>query len=772
MDLSTSSEVEAYLLRYLRARRMRKPGPEPPKDLLERLDGEKAAHLEHHIRRVQAIVACEARERSRQRRGSGGGVAHGSELAPGSLELGDYRLLEPLGSGRFGTVYKAADRRLPGRYVAVKIIRDAIPDTRLDDGRWEMIFGEAKKSAILDHPNIVRYLDHGIVAAGTNERRAFIAMELIDGETLDGRIKRDLQEIDTRKVRGSNGAPSWKQYQRQMAGLVFQIAEATHAAHVGRPDRGLLGCQHCDIKPQNIVINTLGKPYLTDFGLARDHGAHGATGGTKGYMAPEMRVPGYPVSPAMDVYALGATLHHCLFGKPPDDQTDDAVKPPPRIRPVDMDLDAIRRKCLHPRPAERYQTVRGMADDLRRWLDGRPIAARPVGPWDKAWRWGRRRPAIAGLMTALAATVLIGFVVLFGLYRTAESARKDAERNMEIASALIDSSEQMAVHTFRRWRPLDPAQWDQWDQSAGLLLEQSARVRSVRGLKPELVYPLSKVTAFVAGRLYLAGRIDGSLHRANEWIDLLRECRQRDPGNEVYYWDTVKALAVLGRFEGEASQSEKAIEYFDQSASMALSAPSDNIARPEVAWLCQAFLQLGDRLAKAGRLHETKHVGDLLLRLLARFDNEGPDRPGRVLFQACLLADFGQRDRARGLLRSLGSQKFSLPEGQWEREAVDAGIREWSAREVRHYVEASAVDGRIAGPGALEHAVDGIVGLVAQVRTSPEMKALALRGRMEEVIITTVMRQSATSAASQRGARQLDDADRTVASLMALCKGW
>jgi hypothetical protein len=192
---------------------------------------------------------------------------------------------------------------------------------------------------------------------------------------------------------------------------------------------------HRDIKPRNVLLDRSGAPRLTDFGLAREldsaHGLSrsGAVLGTPGYMAPEQVEPRLgPFGPLIDLHALGATLYFMLTGRPPFQAASDAEvlrhvverdPTPPRILDdaVRRDLDTICRTCLEKRPERRYATAAELAADLGRFLDGRPIRARRLGPLDASWRWARRRPGLAaGAMTVaamLAATAIGGLVVAY-----------------------------------------------------------------------------------------------------------------------------------------------------------------------------------------------------------------------------------------------------------------------------------------------------------------------------------------------------------------------
>jgi WD40 repeat protein len=327
----------------------------------------------------------------------------------GPVSIPGYVVLGELGRGGAAVVYKA--RHMPlGRLVALKVLRDGAGPEQQARFRWE-----AEALARLRHPNVVQLFE-----IGEHAGRPYLALELVEGGSLAGTVR-----------------PA-----RQAAHLAEVLARAAH--HIHRQ-----GLVHRDLKPANVLLTVDGAPKITDFGLARRlddapaarPAAVAAVAGTPAYMAPEQADGrAEAVGPAADVYALGAVLYEMLTGRPPfvgatpletlDRARSQAPMSPRALSPgVPCDLETICLKCLEKEPARRYGSAEELADDLRRFLDGLPILARPVGRLGRAARWCRRRPSLAaGLAVAavaLAAAAVVG--ARFGLYRSEAKAVSEAK---------------------------------------------------------------------------------------------------------------------------------------------------------------------------------------------------------------------------------------------------------------------------------------------------------------------------------------------------------
>jgi WD40 repeat protein/tRNA A-37 threonylcarbamoyl transferase component Bud32 len=315
-----------------------------------------------------------------------------------------------------GVVYRARDTKLK-RDVALKMI--------LADGRYlssravDRFRLEAEAVARLKHPNILEIFD-----AGECEGQHYFTMELVGGGSLADQMGRLV------------GAP------REAARLVALAARAVHHAH-------LHGILHRDLKPGNILLTPGGEPKIADFGLARHAETDtrltqsGAVLGTPAYMAPEQAEGRKDLSVAADVYALGAILYEGLTGRLPfpGDTPAEILKqllkpeaepiPPRRLkRTVPRDLETICLKCLERQPSRRYKSAEAVAEDLCHFLNDEPIGARPVSRLERAAKWVRRRPALAGLYAALVLVFVFGGGGGFAtwMYFRAEEFRGEAQR--------------------------------------------------------------------------------------------------------------------------------------------------------------------------------------------------------------------------------------------------------------------------------------------------------------------------------------------------------
>jgi serine/threonine protein kinase/Tfp pilus assembly protein PilF len=316
-----------------------------------------------------------------------GNEAFEPTIARMSKDFGDYELLEEIGRGGQGVVYRARQKSL-NRMVALKVIGLAHWATEAHVKRFRL---EAEAAARLNHPCIVP-----IYEVGEREGACYFSMGLVEGGQLDAVAKRELMPI------------------RHAAELIAKLARTVSYAH----EHGIL---HRDIKPGNILLDATGEPHLTDFGLARLIETESTVTrtlevlGTPSYMAPEQAVGNNArVSGATDIYGLGAVLYQLLTGHPPfaGGTTFETVRlvldtepRQPRLwnRKIDRDLATICLKCLDKDPQRRYSSALALAEDLGRWLKHEPIRARRTGIFTRGRKWVRRNPTSALLVASLVA---------------------------------------------------------------------------------------------------------------------------------------------------------------------------------------------------------------------------------------------------------------------------------------------------------------------------------------------------------------------------------
>jgi WD40 repeat protein len=326
-----------------------------------------------------------------------------------------YEIRGELGRGGMGVVYKARQTIL-NRTVALKMV---VAGAHAEPESLVRFVAEAEAVAALQHPNVVQ-----VYEVGSHEGLPFFSLEYCPGGSLTDRLAvTPLPPLSA-------------------AELVESLARAMQAAH----DQGIV---HRDLKPANVLFDAAGRPKIADFGLAKRLEAgcrltrSGALIGTPSYMAPEQADGWAGVGPSADVYSLGAVLYECLTGRPPFegptvlDTLDQVLKrdpvPPAQLQPgVPRDLETVCLKCLQKDLRKRYPSAEALADDLRRFLDRRPIQARPVGRVGRLVRWARRNPAVAGLLAAvfasLAGGALAASVFAVNARTSAEQAEKARQR--------------------------------------------------------------------------------------------------------------------------------------------------------------------------------------------------------------------------------------------------------------------------------------------------------------------------------------------------------
>ncbi len=371
--------------------------------------------------------------------------------------FGDYELLEEIARGGMGVVYKARQVSLD-RLVAVKLL---LAGSMASPAYVKRFRTEASAAASLQHPNIV-----AIHEVGVHQGQHDLVMDYVDGPSLA-------------KIIADTGArtPDFRRSVQWMK----NAAEAVHYAH----EHGIL---HRDLKPSNILIDATDQPRVTDFGLAKrfegdsELSLSGQVVGSPGYIPPEQAAARRgKVSRRSDVYGLGATLYHLLTGRAPFQAatlTDtlnevlntDPVAPRVLNPSVPADLETVCLKCLEKEPAQRYGTALELAEELTRYLEGKPVLARPVNRPAKLWRWCHRQPVRATLVGALIVTIILGLTGVILEWRRAERQRLEASANallaeqnayaadMSLAQRALEANDLgLATGLLERYRPTNTA---------------------------------------------------------------------------------------------------------------------------------------------------------------------------------------------------------------------------------------------------------------------------------------------------------------------------
>jgi serine/threonine protein kinase len=542
-----------------------------------------------------------------------------------------YEMIRELGRGGVGVVYAVRQKAL-NRTAALKMLLAGGHAGAEQRARFRT---EAEALARLRHANIAL-----IYEVGECEGRPYLVMEYVNGGSLASRLA---------------GAP-WPI--REAALLAETLARAIHHAH----DRGIV---HRDLTPGNVLLALEGEalpdpgengsaqaspsperciPKITDFGLAKLYLAEeaaktqsGAIMGTPSYMAPEQAEGrSREVGPAADVYALGAILYEMLTGRPPFRAETaletllqvQAVEPvsPSRLRPkLPADLETICLKCLHKDAGKRYASALALADDLRRFLAGEAIRARPVGQAERLYRWCRRNPAVASLTSSLLLSGVVGFVVVTGLWLHAREQQALAEAN-----ALAREQERDRAETSFR----DALQAvETYLTSVGESAELKAR--GVEKLRRDL------------------------LTTAKDFYE--RFVRQHGDNPQLRQ-ELGKAYWRLAFIQDELGEKKQAAEIYTEMqrvfAELARAYPEDPQYRLHLA-LSQG--NLAELYRQLGRWDEAEANHDAALRLRARLVDEHPDVPE---YQEHLASSHHSRASLYGSMHRLAEVGAALQEAQ------------------------------------------------------------------------------------------------------------
>jgi serine/threonine protein kinase len=600
--------------------------------------------------------------------------------------LGDFRLLREVGRGGMGVVYEAEQVSLRRR-VALKVLPFA---ATMDPRQLQRFHNEARAAAGLHHSHIVP-----VFFVGSERGVHFYAMQLIEGVTVAALItelRREAAgepaaaaagasepttpyvagvagtaETPARASLSTEGPRRGRAYYRTVAGLGVQAAEALDYAH----ERGVV---HRDIKPGNLMLDMHGALWVTDFGLAHLQQAEGSltlTGdlvGTLRYMSPEQALAKrVPIDHRTDVYSLGATLYELLTLRPPFAGQDrqellrqiafEEPLPPGKIsKAVPAELGTIVLKALEKSSADRYATAQDLADDLRRFLEDRPIQARRPTCWQRLRRWARRHQSLVW-SAGVAAVLLLLFAVATLVVSNAVIIRemKEKERALEAArtsEAVAQVQQRLAGQNLRKAcdavdqmlnRVAEERLLHQPRMTATrrALLEDAARFYQEfarqGGNEPWVRLEAGRAYCRLASVLNEMGQPDRAVEASRHAISLLEQLRAEDSTERTYRWTLADAYFQLGRTlraYGQPGKAEKVLrKAIDLCAQLTAEAPGEAAFRMGYA-AYQA--ERSCALLSAHRLREAEEACRQALALTEKFLAAYPTRPkGRELLGRC-----------------------------------------------------------------------------------------------------------------------------------------
>jgi serine/threonine-protein kinase len=496
----------------------------------------------------------------------------GSGRTDGMPQVAGYEILEVLGAGGMGIVYKAHQLRLD-RFVALKMIRAGTGARPEDIARFE---AEAQAVAAIEHPNIVR-----IFEIGEYDGLPYASLEFLAGGSLA-------------KMMGGKPQPVG-----EAARVVEVLARAMDVAH----RRGII---HRDLKPANVLLTTDGTLKITDFGLAKrldSDSSQTRTGsilGSPSYMAPEQaRGDTHHVGPAADQYALGTILYELLTGRPPFHGTSvldtlDLVRtrepvPPSQLQPkMPRDIETICMKCLQKDPARRYADVIALAGDLQRFQRKEPIFARPVSRAARIWRWCRRNPRVAALGTAVAVLLVAwavgaaGAAVVFRGQNQVLAATNGALSKANIAlNAANATAEERRLEAERKQKLAEAAARAANVQNRSAVDAQVELIQLLEGKlrhEPALQDVRGEVLDMAVNGLEISARAMTNLRQDVGW----------DPKDEERNWRSLaRAYQRMGELSLSRNRFGDAMKQFAQMAAiietLATAAPDDPAAQIRLA---------------------------------------------------------------------------------------------------------------------------------------------------------------------------------------------
>ncbi|MEK7675188.1 MAG: protein kinase [Verrucomicrobiota bacterium] len=566
------------------------------------------------------------------------------QISAASLRsFGDYELVEEIACGGMGIVYKARQRSLD-RIVALKrLLFGALSSPEF----VKRFRAEATVAGSLQHPNIV-----AIHEVGIHQGEHYLVMDFVAGQTLA-------------KLAAQQPLPP-----KRAAAYLKTIAEAVHYAH----ERGIL---HRDLKPSNVLIDEFDQPRITDFGLAKRFGVPPSGGagapepaeagtpsdltltgqvlGSPNYMPPEQAVSGRgKVSRRSDVYALGAMLYHLTTGRPPFvaqtptetlQQVLESEPVSPRLLTPGLprDLETIALKCLEKDPARRYPTARALADELSRFVNDEAIQARPVNAAEKLWRWCRRRPALAGLGTAvllLLLAIAIGTpIAAFRIDRERGRAERNAQaeaRQRARAEANFQSAREAIDRMLTRLAD-ELADQPRLEQVRRKLLEEALQFYEgflkQKGEDPTVRHGAALAYLRVGNIYNLLGQYDQCLAPLGQGIAILEDLAKRHLVEARDRAEMARAHRCLGVANDRLGDTELAIAHHRTALALYEDLQREFPTVPAYPLaIAESQCGLGNTLKTANRPNEAIDQFQQALKLYEKHRADFPDAPeDRVL---------------------------------------------------------------------------------------------------------------------------------------------
>jgi tetratricopeptide (TPR) repeat protein/tRNA A-37 threonylcarbamoyl transferase component Bud32 len=529
---------------------------------------------------------------------------------PGSFDLPGYDLEHVLGRGAMGVVYRARQKS-PPRAVAVKMILAGVSTP----GRHERqrFSDEAATIARLNHPNIVQ-----IYQFGEEKETPYFSMELVEGSTLAEDVKR-------RKFLNQ----PWTF--EEAARLIEILALAVDYAH----QKNVI---HRDLKPGNVMLTADGTPKITDFGLAKHTDAQqtvvegktvlaASIAGTPSYMAPEQAL-GEQVSPATDVYALGAILYELITGQPPfiGETATDILKRvvqedpqrPRKLRPgLPRDLQTICLKCLARNPHDRYESARTLAEDVRCYLDRRPLRhAPPESLWDRCRR-GLQQPLVRkGVWTGLALLVVVLAALALGKFfrptpegPTGPEGLPDPGQLVRQADAALDRGDVLQALTL-----------------LGRAEETAEQARQRQPDDPDIRLELAKIQLQKGHLLFLRGKdLDWAEQECEKARAGLADLHRRLPDRQDVRLQLAEAYHLLGMLANRKKEWERSLENYRKAAALRQGAAGKSKGYALRRDLARTYGYMGDTQLMMDRVREAQESYEIALGIRSTLAKKFPE---------------------------------------------------------------------------------------------------------------------------------------------------